>query len=191
MIKVLLVHSYSTRGAWVPIGLLYIAANLRKNGIQVKIVDTRHEDIYKEIDIFIPDILGFGAMTVNAPYTIRLAKEIKEKYPNIIQVFGGVHFTVMPEDSIGDILIKGEGEKAFVDLCNGKEVKEELNYDLDSMNQKNPDNQEIASLLQELIEQPRNIAALVEASAEQTELSQLIAVLENLHRQRSAVLTNN
>ena len=45
------------------------------------------------------------------------------------------------------------------------------------------DNQQIANLLQELIDQTRNVAATADASAEQTELSQLIATLENLHRQ--------
>jgi len=46
-----------------------------------------------------------------------------------------------------------------------------------------PDNQRIASLLQDLIDQTKQVAATAEASAEQEELSQLIAVLENLHRQ--------
>lgn len=51
------------------------------------------------------------------------------------------------------------------------------------------DNQRIASLLQELIEQTRTIAATPEASAEQEELSQLIAVLENLHRQAASQIS--
>ncbi|MCK8492730.1 MULTISPECIES: hypothetical protein [Spirosoma] len=46
-----------------------------------------------------------------------------------------------------------------------------------------PDNQRIASLLQDLIDQTRKVATSAEASAEQVELSQLIATLENLHRQ--------
>ncbi|WP_338875221.1 hypothetical protein WBJ53_06315 [Spirosoma sp. SC4-14] len=46
-----------------------------------------------------------------------------------------------------------------------------------------PDNERIASLLQELIDQTKRVASTAEASAEQEELSQLIATLENLHRQ--------
>ncbi|WP_460979108.1 hypothetical protein [Spirosoma knui] len=41
----------------------------------------------------------------------------------------------------------------------------------------------IASLLQDLIDQTQKVAATAEASAEQQELSQLVATLENLHRQ--------
>ncbi|GAB4033898.1 hypothetical protein [Spirosoma gilvum] len=64
------------------------------------------------------------------------------------------------------------------------ETLERLRPALDTAQRHNRvDNHEIANLLQDLIEQTRNIASTVEASAEQTELSQLIAVLENLHRQ--------
>jgi hypothetical protein len=46
-----------------------------------------------------------------------------------------------------------------------------------------PDNQRIAVLLEDLISQTQKVAATAEASAEQEELSQLVATLENLHRQ--------
>ncbi|QDK77854.1 hypothetical protein EXU85_04315 [Spirosoma sp. KCTC 42546] len=73
------------------------------------------------------------------------------------------------------------GDEATDDIA---ETLERLRPELDtSLRYNRTDNQEIASLLQELIEQTRNVADTVEASAEQTELSQLIAVLENLHRQ--------
>ena len=61
---------------------------------------------------------------------------------------------------------------------------ERLRPEIDTAQRYNrTDNQRIASLLQELIEQTQSIIASPEASAEQAELSQLIAILENLHRQ--------
>lgn len=61
---------------------------------------------------------------------------------------------------------------------------EQLRPEIDNAQRYNRiDNHRIADLLAELIEQIRNVAATAEASAEQTELSQLIAALENLHRQ--------
>ncbi|AUD03352.1 hypothetical protein [Spirosoma pollinicola] len=67
------------------------------------------------------------------------------------------------------------------------ETLERLRAEIDTAQHYNrPDNQEIASLLQDLIEQTRNVAATPEAITEQTELSQLIAVLENLHRQATS-----
>ena len=63
---------------------------------------------------------------------------------------------------------------------------EQLRPEIDTAQRYNRiDNQRIADLLADLIEQTRNVAATAEASAEQTELSQLVATLENLHRQIS------
>ncbi|QJD80252.1 hypothetical protein [Spirosoma rhododendri] len=50
-----------------------------------------------------------------------------------------------------------------------------------------PDNQRIAELLEQLVSQTRAVAGKPEASAEQTELAQLIAVLENLHQQAAGL----
>lgn len=73
------------------------------------------------------------------------------------------------------------GDEATDDIA---ETLERLRAEIDTAQRYNrPDNQEIAFLLQELIEQTRNVAASPEASTEQAELSQLIAALENLHRQ--------
>ncbi len=61
---------------------------------------------------------------------------------------------------------------------------ESLRVELDTLQRYNrPDAPRIASLLQELIDQTQKVASSAEASAEQTELSQLVATLESLHRQ--------
>lgn len=67
------------------------------------------------------------------------------------------------------------------------EILERLRPEIDTAQRYNRiDNQQIALLLQDLIDQTRKIANTAEASAEQVELSQLIAVLENLHRQATS-----
>lgn len=116
--KVLLIYTYSSNQAWVPIGLLYIAANLRKNNINVKIIDSKYDNVFDEIIHYNPDIIGLGGMTINADSAIELGKQIKQNFPNIILVFGGVHFTFLPQEAydVADIIIKGEGEKVFVDI---------------------------------------------------------------------------
>lgn len=73
------------------------------------------------------------------------------------------------------------GDDATEDIA---DTLERLRAEVDTAQRYNRiDNQQIADLLQELIDQTRNLATTAEASAEQTELSQLIATLENLHRQ--------
>ncbi|SFD79778.1 hypothetical protein [Spirosoma endophyticum] len=73
------------------------------------------------------------------------------------------------------------GDDATEDIA---DTLERLRAEVDTAQRYNRiDNQQIADLLQELIDQTRNLATTAEASVEQTELSQLIATLENLHRQ--------
>lgn len=64
---------------------------------------------------------------------------------------------------------------------------EELRSELDpDQNEGQPDAQAIAEILEDLIAQTQGVMQSPEASAEQTELSQLVATLENLHRQLAA-----
>lgn len=65
---------------------------------------------------------------------------------------------------------------------------EELRSELDpEQTEGQPDATAIAEILQDLIQQTQAVMQSPEASAEQTELSQLVATLENLHRQLSNV----
>ena len=64
---------------------------------------------------------------------------------------------------------------------------EELRSELDpKQNEGQPDVSLIAEILEDIIQQTQAVMKSAEASAEQTELSQLIATLENLHRQIAA-----
>jgi uncharacterized membrane protein YccC len=76
-------------------------------------------------------------------------------------------------------------DDADEDIADGiVDTLEKLRPEIDTAQRYNrPDNQRIATLLQDLIDQTRKIAASPEASAEQVELSRLIAILENLHQQ--------
>lgn len=65
---------------------------------------------------------------------------------------------------------------------------EELRSELDPEEAEGqPNASAIAEILQDLIQQTQAVMQSPEASAEQTELSQLVATLENLHRQLSNV----
>ncbi len=103
-----------------PLGLAYIASCLRNNGFkEVAIVDAAIEKNINKIMSFSPDIAGFTAMTPNYPEAVNLAKEIKNKKPNIKLVIGGSHATFLPEDalSVFDFVVRGEGEQTMVELC--------------------------------------------------------------------------
>jgi hypothetical protein len=69
---------------------------------------------------------------------------------------------------------------------------EELRAELDTEETEGePDPTAVADILQDLIGQTQAVMKSAEASAEQEELSQLIATLENLHRQVSATISES
>lgn len=111
---------------WIPIGLLYIAAVLKKNGFVVKIHDRNKssDDLFSVIDDFCPDVIGIGAMTVQSDDAISLSCLLKEHYPDILLCMGGVHFTFCPEDGLNkgaaDLVVIGEGEYTMLEICQGK-----------------------------------------------------------------------
>jgi anaerobic magnesium-protoporphyrin IX monomethyl ester cyclase len=67
-----------------------------------------------------PDIIGMAARSFIYPATVKLATAIKEVLPKTKIIFGGHHPTLMPEStkypSCFDVVVRYEGEKAFVEL---------------------------------------------------------------------------
>lgn len=108
----------------LPLGLGYLASNLPKN-YQVKMWDgilNRYsdDDLLAEIDSYKPDVIGFSVWNFNIKQVSYLVKIIKEKYPQIYQVIGGVSASGYREEILNIIdvnyVFTGEGEKPFADF---------------------------------------------------------------------------
>ena len=112
--------------SFLPLGLGYIAAILRKNNFDVKVfdllIDKKSDDeVLNFIKYFLPSIIGFSAVTpvVNSAY--RLAEKIKKTFPDIFLIIGGPHASALPEEPLNnffDFVIIGEGENTIIDLLN-------------------------------------------------------------------------
>ena len=112
--------------SFLPLGLGYIAAILRKNNFDVKVfdllIDKKSDDeVLNFIKYFLPSIIGFSAVTpvVNSAY--RLAGKIKKTFPDIFLIIGGPHASALPEEPLNnffDFVIIGEGENTIIDLLN-------------------------------------------------------------------------
>jgi len=78
------------------------------------------------------DLIGISCNFVNAaPYAMRYAKDIKQKYPATTVISGGNHATFVPEDLLFngyDYIVCGEGEEGFKELVfwllNGKYIRD-------------------------------------------------------------------
>lgn len=125
-----------------PLGLAYIAANLRLHGHSVRIFDCltqdyEHETTYsdggigygaspealiEEMESFAPDLVGISCIfTISSQISIDVAKVIKERFPQTPIVFGGTHATVNSHSMAAvpgvDYVVRGEGEDAVVQLA--------------------------------------------------------------------------
>ena len=89
-------ESESLAGApcYPPIGLAYVAAVLRENGIEVKIIDAkslrlRHEEVYEIVERANPDIVGVTVFTRQIKSALKTCEEIKRRCPAVKIVVGG------------------------------------------------------------------------------------------------------
>ena len=105
-----------------PLGLISLAAFVRVKCpfLNIKLIDQIPKDeIFNQIKIFSPEVIGFSAVSENYFLVKSLAKEIKKLFPKTILVLGGIHITTSPEsfkESPFDISVRGEGEISFTDL---------------------------------------------------------------------------
>ncbi|MBI2053851.1 MAG: B12-binding domain-containing radical SAM protein [Candidatus Staskawiczbacteria bacterium] len=112
------------------IGIAYIAAYLRENGHQVKILDAialnlDAEKIKDELKKERPDFIGLGPFTEEIFRAYKVCEMAKEINKDIITVFGGPHASAMPKETLEefplvDYVIYGEGEETFLKLVNGE-----------------------------------------------------------------------
>jgi radical SAM superfamily enzyme YgiQ (UPF0313 family) len=106
-----------------PLGLVYIAACLKRADFEVEILDPTFEGLkyaenrLKKTDY---DMLGVSCYTMNYNKGLRFAGIAKRMNPNCVIVFGGVHPTILADEVISekfvDIVCVGEGEETMVEL---------------------------------------------------------------------------
>jgi len=126
-----------TKGSSMPpLGLLYIASSLEKEGHEVRILPTdilqlKWSQISREIEAFKADIIGVTATTENRFQSFRLIREAKKAHPAAFTVLGGPHASMAPEDCLEnipelDIVVRGEGELTMVEICRALEGSDGL-----------------------------------------------------------------
>ncbi|MBI5326871.1 MAG: cobalamin B12-binding domain-containing protein [Deltaproteobacteria bacterium] len=121
-----------------PLGILYLAASLRKANYEVDIYDQGAKENklnYPSIDYmknFSPDVVGFSLYTFGLPQTLQYIKGLKEEFPHIKIIVGGHHATALPERTMldcpeADVLVCGEGDVTIIELI--KAIEKGSNLD--------------------------------------------------------------
>jgi anaerobic magnesium-protoporphyrin IX monomethyl ester cyclase len=110
------------------LGIASIGAVLREAGFPVSIIDMpfsnpADDDLVAELRRRAPRIVGLTAVTMTYPVVVRLARRIRQEFPGIIIVAGGIHVTDAPDDALKerafDYSVCGPGELAMRQLCEG------------------------------------------------------------------------
>lgn len=111
-------------------GIMYLSAILKENGHIVDIfIEDLDKDIVKRIVESKPAIVGFTCITGEHRWVQRRAAEIKKIMPNVIVLVGGPHPTYFPEmieENGIDIICRGDGETAVLDLVNKVQKKDDF-----------------------------------------------------------------
>ncbi len=135
----------------LPLGLMYIAAVLRKAGYAVEILDAfflgadysegeevitvglSSEQIKQEIQKRKPDMVGVaGPFTCQVGHAIEVCKTAKEADPSILVVVGGPHVTLVSKEFLSenlcvDVVVTGEGEYTMLEIAKRYEEKKDFN----------------------------------------------------------------
>lgn len=118
----------------IPLGLAYVAATLRVAGHTVEIIDInsqRISDKVIELRLINSNINLVGITTTTPTYNnaLSLARIVKQVSGAYV-VLGGVHVTMLPEESVThpqiDFVIAGEGEITILELIGALENQTDL-----------------------------------------------------------------
>jgi len=129
--KVLLINPYIQNcggyyggTVYPPLGLLYIAASLKKGGHSAKVLDAvilrlADDGLIELIREQTPDMIGLTVNIMTVKGCKLLAVKLRATFPGIKIVCGGPMPTLEPEDWLdyGDVVVRGEGELAATAVC--------------------------------------------------------------------------
>jgi anaerobic magnesium-protoporphyrin IX monomethyl ester cyclase len=121
------------------LGIEYLAASLKRAGHTCSlIIANNSKTVIQAVQNQMPDILAFSATTGSHSAYLKLAGSIRSHLLSSsppgstipLFVLGGPHATFFPEvicDPVLDIICRGEGETALVELCNRISMRRDFN----------------------------------------------------------------
>jgi anaerobic magnesium-protoporphyrin IX monomethyl ester cyclase len=115
---------------WIPQFAVFLAPYLKLHGFSVKVIDMElygSQDEGRLLSEYLPlaRTVGISAMTAQVPHALALTRRIKNAHPHIPVVWGGIHPSLFPDQTVAhpliDYVVVGEGEEPLVSLLSGKD----------------------------------------------------------------------
>jgi radical SAM superfamily enzyme YgiQ (UPF0313 family) len=119
----------------LPLSLLCTATRLDRQGYKIRIVDQFADPLWKEHfqEALQQKPICFGVTSMTGPQILRAIEasvEFKQMYPDVPVVWGGIHASLLPDQTVRheaiDVVVVGEGEEAFEDLVKAIESQKPL-----------------------------------------------------------------
>lgn len=107
-----------------PLGLLYLGAVLEENEIEAEVIDLNFHDGYNVLEHSDADLYGVYCSSPLIKSALAVNHFLKETHPDAVRIVGGPHATCGLGDLVEhfDKVIIGEGEKAILEVLEGKFV---------------------------------------------------------------------
>ncbi|MEM1315672.1 MAG: magnesium-protoporphyrin IX monomethyl ester anaerobic oxidative cyclase [Pseudomonadota bacterium] len=132
--RIVLVHpNYHSGGAeiagnWPPAWVAYLSGHLRNAGfddihfIDAMTNDVSDDDLAQRLAQLNPDIVGTTAITPSIYVAEKVLEIARDVAPRALRVLGGIHGTFMYKQVFSeapqvDVIVRGEGEEIFLELC--------------------------------------------------------------------------
>lgn len=109
----------------MPLGILYVASTLIRDGFEVRVFDTLYEStdaVMKELRGFQPDAIGVSFLTTEFKLTGQWIAAMREVCPRAVLFGGGAHLSsgvgARAAEQLGlDFGVYGEGETTALEVC--------------------------------------------------------------------------
>jgi anaerobic magnesium-protoporphyrin IX monomethyl ester cyclase len=165
--KLVFIHpptpSISDRKVSPPLGILYLAAYLREKmkDLEIKVIDQNliddpnlatyvREAVSEPADVY---AVSFG--TTQYSYAVAISRALKETYPEAVIICGGVHASVLPqetlEDTNCDFVCLNEGEITLYELVKALSNRENDYLHISNLHYKDKGGQRVFTTKRNLI----------------------------------------
>lgn len=110
---------------WEPLGLLYIASVLMRNGFDVQVIDAEADphtvdELFEIVQSYDPAVVGITCLTPTAPPSVDLGQRVRSADPERVVVMGNVHADIFAETLLllgaCEYIVHGDGEFVFLEL---------------------------------------------------------------------------
>ena len=113
---------FHTKEAFPYFGIISLAGYLKDKGVEsIVLIANLEKDFNSKLKDIKPDLIGISVLTTEHTWLVEISQQIKNDFPDIPIIVGGVHAMLYPKAILQipciDYVCTGEGELTLTNLC--------------------------------------------------------------------------